>query len=186
MSRQLIVGLVAAALTAPALAQAQETETARMIAEKITQSGGRGRVIAGAVETKTTVGRPYSAEAVTEMTQVLGDGNRIQNRASNRVYRDGEGRTRREVLDEDGTVVSISISDPVAHANYTLDPKAKVAFKAGGNIVYPLRTPTAGGMMVSNGAAGQATASATIAERQAVERQAVERQQRQAAAGGRP
>ena len=172
MSRQLIVGLVAAALTAPALAQAQETETARMIAEKMAQSGGgRGRVIAGAVETKTTVGRPYSAEAVTEMTQVLGDGNRIQNRASNRVYRDGEGRTRREVLDEDGTMVSISISDPVAHANYTLDPKAKVAFKAGGNIVYPLRTPTAGGMMVSNGAAGQATASATIAERQAVERQ---------------
>jgi hypothetical protein len=180
MSRTLILGLAAAALIAPALAQAQEAETARMIAEKVAQAGGGrgGRVVAGAVETKTTVGRPYSAEAVTEMTQVLGDGNRIQNRASNRVYRDGEGRTRREVLDDDGTVVSISISDPVAHANYTLDPKAKVAFKAGGNIVYPLRTPAAGGVMVSNGVAGQATASATIAERQAVERQAA------AAAGG--
>src|SRR3979409_2020355 len=41
-------------------------------------------------------GAPYSAQAVTEMTQILSDGNRIVNTSSAAVYRDGEGRTRRE------------------------------------------------------------------------------------------
>src|SRR6266851_9289774 len=39
---------------------------------------------------------PYSAEAVTESTQALADGNRIVSRSSATVYRDGEGRERRE------------------------------------------------------------------------------------------
>jgi hypothetical protein len=41
-------------------------------------------------------GAPYSAESVTETIQTLGDGNRIVNRFTSTVYRDGEGRTRRE------------------------------------------------------------------------------------------
>src|SRR5438445_128765 len=39
---------------------------------------------------------PYSAEAVTEMTQRLVDGNRISNKMTSNLYRDSEGRTRRE------------------------------------------------------------------------------------------
>jgi len=34
------------------------------------------------VETRITPGRPYSAEATTEFTQVLGDGNRIARKAT--------------------------------------------------------------------------------------------------------
>src|SRR5688572_15477740 len=41
-------------------------------------------------------GAPYSAEAVTEMTQTLADGNRIVRSVSASVARDSEGRTRRE------------------------------------------------------------------------------------------
>src|SRR5690606_5706323 len=52
---------------------------------------GAGRVVAEPV-----TGKPYSAEAVTETVQVLADGNRIVNTHRARVYRDSEGRTRRE------------------------------------------------------------------------------------------
>src|SRR5215470_11577426 len=41
-------------------------------------------------------GAPYSAEAITELTQILSDGNRIVNTSTATVYRDSEGRTRRE------------------------------------------------------------------------------------------
>src|SRR6266403_5640860 len=39
---------------------------------------------------------PYTATAITETTQVLADGNRIVNKNSAFVARDGQGRTRRE------------------------------------------------------------------------------------------
>ncbi len=45
---------------------------------------------------KLVKGAPYSAEAVTEITQTLSDGNRIVNTTTAAVYRDSEGRTRRE------------------------------------------------------------------------------------------
>ena len=47
-------------------------------------------------ETKLVKGAPYQAEAVTEVVQTLGDGNRIVRKTSASVYRDGEGRSRRE------------------------------------------------------------------------------------------
>ena len=45
---------------------------------------------------KLVKGAPYSAQAITERTQVLSDGNRIVNKSAASVYRDSEGRTRRE------------------------------------------------------------------------------------------
>lgn len=82
-----------------------------------------------AVEAKITTGAPYSAEAITESTQVLADGNRINRKSVTRVYRDGEGRTRREEVDDTGTVVSVSIVDPVAHVSYVLQPASRTAFR---------------------------------------------------------
>src|SRR5665811_315457 len=60
----------------------------------------------GAVKGITVKGSPYSAEEVNETNQMLADGTRIhrENRAT--VYRDSEGRTRRETPD------SITITDP--------------------------------------------------------------------------
>src|SRR5512145_1787552 len=49
-------------------------------------------------EAKVVKGAPYSADAVTEMTQTLADGNRISRTTRGSVARDGDGRTRREQM----------------------------------------------------------------------------------------
>jgi hypothetical protein len=86
---------------------------------------------------KLVKGAPYSADAVTEMTQVLGDGNRIVNRNTASVARDSEGRTRREqTLRAIGPYASageppktLFINDPVAGVSYMLDQSTKTARK---------------------------------------------------------
>ena len=82
-------------------------------------------------------GAPYSADAVTETVQTLGDGNRIVQNSSAKIYRDSAGRTRREQTFKaigPWTVsgekpVMISINDPVAGASYSLDSNMKTAHK---------------------------------------------------------
>lgn len=82
-------------------------------------------------------GAPYSGNTVTENTQSLADGNRIVNRTSAAVYRDGEGRERREqsipnigpFAAQGEAPKTIFISDPVAGVNYSLNPTDKTAFK---------------------------------------------------------
>src|SRR5688572_1736418 len=88
---------------------------------------------------KALKGAPYSAETVVEGTQTLADGNRITRKTTGRVYRDSEGRTRREedvrvsavggtrAISNGRTV--ISIVDPVAGFSYSLDPENKVAWR---------------------------------------------------------
>ena len=86
---------------------------------------------------KLVKGAPYSAQAVTETTQTLGDGNRIVNKSAASVYRDSEGRTRREqTLRAIGPFATagepsqtIFINDPVAGVNYALDSRSMVARK---------------------------------------------------------
>jgi hypothetical protein len=73
-------------------------------------------------------GVPYSAETIVEGSQQLADGNRISRKTTGRVYRDGEGRTRREE-DRPNGLVTISITDPVAGFSYSLDPVNKVAWR---------------------------------------------------------
>lgn len=86
---------------------------------------------------KVVKGAPYSAQAVTETIQTLGDGNRIVRRNSANVYRDAEGRTRRDqslghlgpfATSGDDTQHSF-INDPVAGVNYILEPRTKTARK---------------------------------------------------------
>src|SRR5215467_10030602 len=47
-------------------------------------------------ETKTIKNAPYTANEVTESTQILSDGNRIVKKTTASVVRDSQGRTRRE------------------------------------------------------------------------------------------
>ena len=77
-------------------------------------------------------GAPYSAEAVTETTQVLADGNRIEQRRSAMQYRDGLGRERREEGLPGAKVVIVS--DPVAGANFTLNPQDHTVLRMPGQI----------------------------------------------------
>ena len=89
------------------------------------------------VEARITQGRPYTAEATTEFTQVLADGNRIARKNTVRIYRDSDGRTRREELAGDGSVKAISIYDPVAQVTYVLDPATKTARKSTVRVILP-------------------------------------------------
>jgi hypothetical protein len=86
---------------------------------------------------KLVKGAPYSAQAVTESVQTLPDGNRIVRKNNAQLYRDTEGRTRREQTlgffgpfaasgDEMQTVF---INDPVSGVNYILEPSTKTARK---------------------------------------------------------
>jgi len=87
---------------------------------------------------KVVKGAPYSAEAVTETIQTLSDGNRIVNRITSMVYRDGEGRTRREqnfkglgIFGQgEEPLQTIFINDPVAGVTYALDTRSHVAHKS--------------------------------------------------------
>jgi hypothetical protein len=82
-------------------------------------------------------GAPYSGNALTDSTQTLADGNRIVNHMTAAVYRDGEGRERREqsipnigpFAAQGAPPMTIFISDPVAGVNYSLNPSNKTAIK---------------------------------------------------------
>jgi hypothetical protein len=82
-------------------------------------------------------GAPYSAQAVTESVQQLADGNRIVRKNTAQVYRDSEGRTRRDQTlgyigpySTSGDVPqTVFINDPVAGFHYILDPSKKTARK---------------------------------------------------------
>src|SRR6185295_5155215 len=93
---------------------------------------------------KTIKNAPFSAEGISESVQVLEDGNRIRRSVTTKMYRDSEGRFRREttastggsgfgysmnggVLSTYGFQDTISIFDPVAGVSYSLDPTAKTA-----------------------------------------------------------
>jgi hypothetical protein len=87
---------------------------------------------------KVVKGAPYSGESVTETIQTLSDGNRIVNRMTSSVYRDSEGRTRREqslkglgifANGEEG-FQTIFINDPVAGVTFTLDSRSHTAHKS--------------------------------------------------------
>jgi hypothetical protein len=79
----------------------------------------------------TVKGAPYSAQAVNEMVQVLADGNRITTSHSSNLYRDSQGRERREESSSGSnpTVRSIFITDPVEGVSYTLVTSTKMAHK---------------------------------------------------------
>jgi hypothetical protein len=86
---------------------------------------------------KVVKGAPYSAQVVTEHTQTLADGNTINQKQSGALYRDSEGRTRREqALGPIGPVPAdanapqlVFINDPVAGVSYVLDARKKTAQK---------------------------------------------------------
>jgi len=78
---------------------------------------------------------PYSADVVSETSQVLPDGNRIHQSSTVKVYRDSEGRTRHEqalkslngLAPKANLPELVFINDPVAGANYALNPTARTA-----------------------------------------------------------
>ena len=78
------------------------------------------------LEAKVVTGQPYSAEIVSESVQTLADGNRIVQRTTGRVFRDGQGRVRREE-DRPSGVPAISIMDPTTGVTIALDTVNRTA-----------------------------------------------------------
>lgn len=80
-------------------------------------------------------GVPFSADAVNESIQVLADGNRIVRSTTNKLYRNSEGRFRREMSGGSGGPLAsyysitpgVTILDPVAGQKYLLDSELKTA-----------------------------------------------------------
>ena len=85
----------------------------------------------GSVMGPSVKGAPYSADEVTQSTQVLADGTRIHHEDKVAVYRDSEGRVRRESSPD-----QITIIDPVAHTSFFLNPKTMTAQKAPAMVGY--------------------------------------------------
>jgi TonB family protein len=86
-----------------------------------------------AFDNKVVKGAPFSGELAYESIQTLADGNRIVNRSTSLIYRDSQGRTRREQEfvgafgGGDTPRKSIQIFDPVLEHQYILDPQSRIA-----------------------------------------------------------
>lgn len=86
-------------------------------------------------ERTTVKGSPFSADAVNESIQVLADGNRIVRSSTNKLYRNSEGRFRREITGGSGGSLGsfysvgpgITILDPVGGFRYLLDSNLRTA-----------------------------------------------------------
>lgn len=116
------------------------------------RGGGGGRAVAlvdpGAapkvtesapIEVTPVKNAPFSAQAVTEFTQTLGDGNRIERVYRSSVARDSRGRTRREeeialigplAAANVGAPRLVTIVDPDSGVSYTLNDERRVAYRS--------------------------------------------------------
>jgi hypothetical protein len=101
------------------------------------QGGNAPKVIAeiAASSDRAVKGAPFSAEAISESVQTLADGNRIVRSWTSKLYRNSEGRFRREGSGPGAfafgstfmTEPAVTILDPAAGSRFILDPEAKSA-----------------------------------------------------------
>ena len=120
MNRLVHIVVAGALVVLGAAAQDTETMVKETLAKYKAEADQAGTVqmkMVGAVRGAAVSGAPYSGEEVNETNQVLADGTRIHRETRTTVYRDSQGRTRRETPD------NITITDPVTNATYALDPK---------------------------------------------------------------
>jgi hypothetical protein len=86
---------------------------------------------------KVVTGAPFTATAVGESNRTLADGTKISQKVQSTLYRDAQGRVRKETtlpaigpLAAGGTPKSlVFIHDPVAGTGYILDANRKIAHK---------------------------------------------------------
>ena len=139
MIRTILVALFAAVLTA----SAQDPGPGRGRGGRMglgPPPGGPGARFLGAeagMPGRVVTNAPYSADIVTESTQTLADGNHIRQTSTVKVYRDSEGRTRREQspnlggLSGSATMPSlVFIHDPVAGVSLALNVDNKTGSRS--------------------------------------------------------
>jgi hypothetical protein len=155
-------------LSCAGVVKAQETPPpAFVLLQGLGPEGGRGFPFGEKIELlgfegmhggKVVTGAPFSAVAVSETTQTLSDGTHISRKTQVNLYRDSQGRFRKEVtlsgigpLDASGKPKSfVIIHDPVAGTGFMLEPATKVAHTMPGT--------SNGGVGGHRGAVGERTA----------------------------
>lgn len=117
----LLAALLAGAAWAPAMAA---TEPANPVGQ-----GDPGAAPPSQLRKSSVVAKlPYSATETVTHHRVLADGNEIKTETVRRIYRDGAGRTRKEMVSGDSRLGSVEISDADGEM-YLLDPVRKTAVK---------------------------------------------------------
>ena len=81
--------------------------------------GGRTEIVKNA---------PYSAEAVSESVQTLGDGNRIVKQTRTAIARDSYGRTRQERKSASGKS-TVYVFDPIEGKSFAMDAQRQTAVR---------------------------------------------------------
>lgn len=94
----------------------QMKQQLRQVISQATVMGVTSAVMGTAVKNA-----PYSAVEVNENTQTLADGTHIDRKSQTTIYRDSQGRIRRETPDR------VTIWDPVAGVSYILESKTQTA-----------------------------------------------------------
>ena len=109
-------------------------QNARVLAEVNSSSDG------------TVKNSPFSAEAISESVQTLADGNRIVRNSTSKLYRNSEGRFRREMTSGTGGALGslytfgqgVTLLDPVGGFRYMIDPNLKttrqMVFRPGNDV----------------------------------------------------
>ena len=143
------------------------------------------------IDGKLVKGAPYSAQAINESVQTLAGGNRIVRQTTSSIYRDSEGRTRREQTismvggfsAEGKPAQTTFINDPVAGVNYILDVQNRTARKidytakiaAEKEVIETMkkrRAAEAGDAQSRNSQSGQTSEEKIVAEKIAIEKAA--------------
>jgi hypothetical protein len=114
-----------------------------------------GDVLPFALDDRVIANVPFSADTTTTVTQTLGDGTKIEQRTTAKIYRDSTGRVRR-----DQTVIGLDRLNPAATPQttitfdtvpgdpmpYTLNPATKTARRGARRVQWSLGlTSKAGG-----------------------------------------
>jgi hypothetical protein len=131
----------AAGVSAQSITQSADDAKALLQATRTVQSGesgGAGGSVGFATAIfggKVVTNAPYSAQIITESVQPFADGNAITHTSTSSVWRDSQGRTRREQninmigpSQTSGAALQfITIDDPVSGIHYTLNPAKMIA-----------------------------------------------------------
>jgi TonB family protein len=138
--------LFAAALAPNVFAQEENQEKRLVLSAGI---GVPGISTIGGTGITPIKNAPFSGELVSECTQTLADGNHISQRTSVMIYRDKEGRIRREssLKVRDGNsgeykeYKTIQIADYFGGQNFTLNPQNRTATKLVSTVPAPRDAP---------------------------------------------
>ncbi len=134
----LLLGLALVGLTAFAAAQSEAPAPPPPPPHDMNVTFGGGFMMGmahdGMEEGKVVKGVPMSGEMIVTRDQTLADGNSIHTQNQTTIYRDSEGRVRREIQFELATPSTgatkrtmIAITDPVSGSRYMLNPENKTA-----------------------------------------------------------